>query len=75
MSIDLSAKARGIIYALLSIGSIVATYLGAKQILGPEEIALWTGLSSFGFAFAKLNTPSPGDSDEGDYEPRHLLND
>lgn len=56
-----SPRTRDIIYIVFTVGSLIATYLGAKQIVGPDEIALWTGLSSFAFAMAKINTPSDGE--------------
>lgn len=55
MNLNLSEKWRNIIYIVLSLGSFIITYLGAKEILGADEIALWTALSAFGFALAKIN--------------------
>ena len=43
----LTPQIRGILYLVYGVGSIVMTYLGAKGVVGADEMALWTGLGVF----------------------------
>lgn len=34
------------IYVVFGLGSVVVTYLTAKEVIGLDEVALWTGLGT-----------------------------
>lgn len=62
-------KARILGYFVYGVGSIVATYLAARGIIGADEMALWSGLGVlFGFT-ALSNVPSYVDDADGDADP------
>lgn len=52
-------RLRLIIYIIFSIGSLVMTYLGAKHMIGMDEIVLWTGVAALigGLAGVNINPP------------------
>lgn len=54
--LSLGPTARKSIYILSYVGSLVATYLGAKGLIGADEIALWTGLSAGASGLAAAKT-------------------
>jgi hypothetical protein len=44
MLLSKSPKIRKALYFTYGVGSLALTYLGAKGVAGPDEIAAWTGL-------------------------------
>jgi len=60
-TITVSPTVRQILYALTAIGSLAATYLGAKGIIGGDEIAAWSGWVTLvsSLAVSKTDTSRP----------------
>lgn len=58
---------RLLLYVVYGIGSVVATYLGAKSYIGAEELALWTGIG----AVFSLTAGSNVELDEPVHHGRH----
>lgn len=61
MTINIPEQVRGWLYIFCGIGSIVATYLGATNVIGAPEMAAWTAFTVFvaGLARFNLSTPAP----------------
>lgn len=49
-------KVRVVLYLIYAIGSVVATYLIAKEVIGLEEAALWAGIGTVLGLTAASNT-------------------
>lgn len=62
MSINIPERARGWLYIIVSIGSLVAAYALAKDYIGADEMALWSGFAAFVALVARFNLGnSPND--------------
>lgn len=61
MRVNLPTNVRFAIYVITGLGQILLTYLTAKELIGTDEIALWTALSAFVTAMAAVNTSPKGD--------------
>jgi hypothetical protein len=57
MDINLPKNVRAAIYIITGIGSLIITYLAATGGITLEQVALWTGFTTFVGGLAKLNTP------------------
>ncbi len=67
--VSIPAKYRAWLYAAFSVATVVMTYLGAKGLVGGEEMALFTGVSVLFGATALSNVAKkpPADYfDDGD---------
>lgn len=60
-TITVSPTVRQALYALTSVGSLVVTYLGAKNYIGAAELAMWTGWTVLvmSLAVSKTDTRRP----------------
>lgn len=54
--VDIPPTLRLVLYVLTSIGSLAATYLSAKGIIGGAEVGLWTGFVTLVAAIAAAKT-------------------
>lgn len=59
MTINIPEQVRGWLYIACSVGSLIAIYLGAKQIIGVDEMALWNGFTALVAALARFNLSTP----------------
>lgn len=62
MTINIPSQIRSALYILLVIGSPIVGYLAIAQpdIIGPNEVALWSALTAAIALLARLNlTPDP----------------
>ena len=62
MTINIPSQVRSFLYILLVIGSPIVGYLAIAQpdIIGPNEVALWSALTAAIALLARLNlTPDP----------------
>ena len=55
MTVNISERWRGMLYVFTAIGSIVVTYLGARDLIGTPELAAWTGFTAFIATLARFN--------------------
>lgn len=60
-TITVSPTVRQALYALTAVGSLVVTYLGAKNFIGAAELAMWTGWTVLvmSLAVSKTDTRRP----------------
>lgn len=60
-TITVSPTVRQLLYALTAVGSLAATYLGAKGIIHGDEIAAWSGWVTLvsSLAVSKTDTSRP----------------
>jgi hypothetical protein len=60
-TITVSPTVRQALYALTAVGSLVVTYLGAKNFIGAAELAMWTGWTTLimSLAVSKTDTRRP----------------
>lgn len=56
MKLNLSSKVRASIYVLFTVAAPVVAYLTAVDVIGENEVVLFTALSTAVFALAGLNT-------------------
>lgn len=56
MKINLPSKIRAGLYAFFTLASPVVVYLSVTEVLGPNEVALFTAVSTAVFGLAALNT-------------------
>lgn len=61
MNINIPENVRGYLYIICSVGSLISIYLGAKQIIGVDEMALWNGFTAFIALLARFNLGTPED--------------
>lgn len=57
MNVNVPSKVRSLLYILLVIGSPIVGYLAIAQpnIIGPNEVALWSALTAAIALLARLN--------------------
>jgi len=66
MNINIPEQARGILYVICGLGSVLVTYLAATATIGVEEVSLWTGFTAFISLLARFNlSPSANDQQGG----------
>jgi hypothetical protein len=60
-TITVSPTVRQALYALTAVGSLIVTYLGAKNFIGAAELAMWTGWTVLvmSLAVSKTDTRRP----------------
>lgn len=56
MKLNPPKKVRRNIYIAVTAGSLIATYLSLKHLIGDAEVGLWTGLVTLVTAMAGINT-------------------
>jgi hypothetical protein len=54
--LNLSAKARLVVYIVTGVGSALVAYLVAKDIIGDAEVTLWAAIAALVNGLAALNT-------------------
>lgn len=61
MTINIPSQVRSALYVLLVIGSPIVGYLAIAQpdIIGPNEVALWSALTAAIALIARLNLTPP----------------
>lgn len=55
MTFNLPEKWRGILYVICTFGSLIALYLGARGLVGVEELSLWSGFTAAVAGIAGFN--------------------